>query len=147
MGLSVVEPRLDAVLSGAKIPSSMQGSHLSALAALGGLEGLGLLGRQFGDVVQCLGNPSGCEGGLIPPDWRQAQVSSHWPFGEPKGSGSLNGGEFVSSSFIQSNTDVGAEQAGEHVAVDERAEIPEHRLDLNALVLREDRLEELLVLI
>src|SRR5207249_3003513 len=47
--------------------------------------------------------------------------------------------------IVELHADVGAEEPHEHVAVHKAAEIPEHRLDLDPGVVRNERTEELLV--
>jgi hypothetical protein len=84
--------------------------------------------------------------GVTCPGGRKRQVSSHRPLRRPERSDTLDRGERVAAGRIEKlHTDSRAEQASEHVAIDERTEVAEHRLDLNTGGVGHQRPEAVLI--
>jgi membrane-associated phospholipid phosphatase len=80
-----------------------------------------------------------------PPDPGQAQVTPHRPPGRPERAIAGHRRQFLPPGVIEPHAHVGPEQSGEHVPVHERAEVAEHRLDLDLRIVWKHRPEKLFV--
>src|SRR6266516_6414560 len=108
---------------------------------------LGLLDlrRQRADMGERPLHPLRSYVGRTAPGFGQAGVPAHRALGRPERTGAVDALQFGAPRVVEAYADGRPEQRGEHVAVHERAEVAEHRLDLHRRVVRKHSPEEVLV--
>src|SRR5437763_1153984 len=108
---------------------------------------LGLLDlrRQLADMGERPLHPLRRHAGRAAPGLGQAGVPAHRALGRPEGASAVDALQFGTPRVVQPDAHGRPEQPGEHVAVHERAEVTEHRLDLDRRVVRKHGPEEVLV--
>src|SRR6266851_6865932 len=105
------------------------------------------LWRQQPDLGQGPVHPVGGEVRRRAPVRGQARVPPHRAFGGAEGPRPVYGRQFLAGGVVEPDAHGRPEEPGEHVPTHERAEVAEHRLDLDRRVFGYQAQEELLVVL
>ena len=81
----------------------------------------------------------------VPPLGGKGHIFFHWAAGRTKRSRPRYGQEFGSRRFVETDSDIGAKETTEHVAIHEGGQVPEHWLDVDAGQVLDERTEVFLV--